>query len=215
MARGGSPRERSATKTAIRALNLLTHPMSEAKPPINPLFGSRYSAAWIEHGTRITQRQNVLQNYLFAWVGIVGFYVHGHQTGGGDASLSIIIIVAACASTVLSSCLIAMHNVVIEWLVDFMCECERQAKDEISIPYFSDESGNLARHHGLQRSAHRRVYFGYFCVTNGVLCYLVSKDAPLSLQFYYWIVLAFLLYVSWALLIRSWEKLFGYKPVNR
>jgi hypothetical protein len=136
----------------------------ECLPLIN-----RYHAAWIEHGTRITQRQNVVQIYL-ATIGLIfGFYFNivsaDTKSGVGVNEFLLLSVMFMSAS---HAALIWVHNRVIQNLCRFMMRCEFHCREEISgqgesaddLFYFLDaRAGRQQVHefHSSQRFLHRLI----------------------------------------------------------
>ena len=105
----------------------LSPPVGNSPPSELELLplGSRYSAAWIEHGTRVTQRQNCIQIYL-ASAGIVfGFYALADAEK--QKAMAPLLMVGVSFLTIASAMLIHMHLRVMQRLCDFMMRCEKHA----------------------------------------------------------------------------------------
>ena len=88
---------------------------SELLPLIN-----RYHAAWLEHGTRIAQRQNIVQVYL-ATAGIIfGFYFHNSGSSSSGPDINYFLLFGVTLLTVVCTLLLSMHYQVIQKLCGFM-----------------------------------------------------------------------------------------------
>jgi hypothetical protein len=133
-------------------------------------LANRYSAAWIEHGTRVAQRQSVIQMYLTAAGVIFGFWF----TSKNRDDLSTFFTIAVTALTLSSASLIWMHNRVMQHLTWFMKNCEQYASKSIKacgpsidLFYFShDGSDTVKSFHSTQRTLHRIVLSVILATTN-------------------------------------------------
>lgn len=134
---------------------------------------NRYHAAWLEHGTRVTQRQHVVQMYLTAVAVVFGFYFHADSK---DVALCIFLIAGVTLMTGFTSLQLWLHNRALQHLGTFLYRCEQaaaasireQARDGASLFYFSSPDGSgVDPFHGRQRSAHRAVHAAILIAANG------------------------------------------------
>lgn len=153
----------------------------KALPTGDPFpIGNRYSAAWVEHGTRITQRQAVMQMYLTAAGVVYGYWL----TNRGKPEIDIFLAIAITLLTVCSSALIWMHNRVLQHLTTFMKNCEKCASrsieahgGSINLFYFYNKaSGEVDAFHRKQRWYQRIVLYSILTATNGLAIVLTWES---------------------------------------
>jgi heme/copper-type cytochrome/quinol oxidase subunit 4 len=157
--------------------------MSEKLPLVN-----RYHAAWIEHGTRVAQRQNAVQIYLASVTALFGLYFSGiGQSDGKDSEIGIghFLFFGTTFLSIAGTSLVWMHHRVMQNLCAFMARCERCAVDEIrqsaaqnseDLFYFYDYSTKkLQGFHAWQRLLHRIILSAIFVTPPFAAIYLVSR----------------------------------------
>jgi hypothetical protein len=135
---------------------------------------NRYHAAWLEHGTRITQRQNVIQIYL-ATAGIIfGFYFHATTNSTGQTeAISYFLLLGITFLSLSHASMIWMHNRVIQNLCSFMMKCEKHFQSAIKAEggdtndlfyFFDANNGKVPPFHVKQRIMNRIVSSIIFAV---------------------------------------------------
>lgn len=118
-----------ACKGVTRMTNQLlttTNDMTAIKDYV-PL-GNRYSAAWLEHSTRVAQRQNVIQIYITSSGAIFGIFFSSAQN---NLNCAIFLLVGVTILTWVSSVFLWLHHRVMQNLFNFMKDCERQTAEII------------------------------------------------------------------------------------
>jgi hypothetical protein len=118
---------------------------------------NRYHAAWLEHGTRITQRQSALNMHLVSCGVMFGYFV----TSKENATL---LLYGVTAMTLATTAILWMHHRIMQRLCSFMSRCEKHAKTHIrqdgsgtdELFYFhAPSSGKVTKFHASQRLLHR------------------------------------------------------------
>lgn len=154
---------------------------------------NRYQAAWVEHATRVAQRQNVVQIYLTAIGVFYGFWF----TKPGDMT-SLYLVIGISFLSLCSSVLMAMHNRVMQKLSEFMKDCEHAAADMISgqctdsgtkeLFYFSNRgTTEVQTFHLRQRLFQRLVLALIFTIANLGAITLAASWKPRPPAFVYWV----------------------------
>jgi len=130
-------------------------------------LGNRYSSAWLEHSTRIAQRQNVVQIYITATGVMFGFFFSKSPLEP-DSNVYLFLIVGVTFLTVVCSVFLWLHHRVMQHLLTFMKDCEQQAAAEQAkssgnhtkyLFYFCSQTDNknVDSFHSTQRCIHRIV----------------------------------------------------------
>ena len=124
---------------------------------------NRYHAAWVEHGTRVAQRQHCVQIYLASVAGLFVLYAAANGKQPGAAPY---LFVGVSFLTSATASLVYMHLRVMQRLCEFMRRCEKHAEQDIrqqasgteELFYFYDpKTQNVRKFHGRQRMLHRVV----------------------------------------------------------
>ncbi|MFO0979701.1 MAG: hypothetical protein U0996_25100 [Planctomycetaceae bacterium] len=157
--------------------------MSEKLPLIN-----RYHAAWIEHGTRVAQRQNAIQIYMASVAALFALSFAGvdrTKEGGNFSGIGHFLFLGTLFLSVAGTILVWMHHRVMQNLCAFMARCERHAAEEIKqlstsasddLFYFYQPSTNkLHGFHAGQRLLHRVMLSIIFDVPPFAAAFIVSS----------------------------------------
>ena len=145
---------------------------------------NRYHAAWAEYGTRIGQRQNVIQIYLTVAGVAFGFFF---QKSDASRGMHDFLALAMAALTVVCTAMIAMHHRAMGGLTEFMRDCERAGAVELG--HFCDpKSGQMSAFQRRQGLLDRGVVLAIFGCTDAVALYL-ARDGVAGGLFWSCVVL--------------------------
>jgi hypothetical protein len=127
-------------------------------------LNTRYAAAWLEHNTRVEQRQNAIQLFLATAAGIFGFYFFGIPKH--EDALAWFLLIGVSSVSFFTSLLLWMHHRVIQHLTTFLRQCElaagniaQEGKDGCHLFYWADPKDDdcVEPFHYKQRFLHRCV----------------------------------------------------------
>jgi len=148
--------------------------VSEKLPLVN-----RYHAAWIEHGTRVAQRQNAIQIYMASVTALLAFYFSGIGTSkdpqiANETGKALFLFLGTLFLSVAGTVLVWMHHRVMQNLCAFMARCEKHAEDEIRqqstnqsddlFYFYQPTEKKLHGFHAGQRLLHRIILTIIFAV---------------------------------------------------
>ena len=142
-------------------------------------LSSRYAAAWVEHGVRVTQRQAVMNLYITIIPVMFGAFFSAKPPEFLPALLiGVTLFTLACSAMVLA------HHRVMQNLQHFMRKCEHyaaadirnQAEGQHDLFYFADPNHptgeRLHPFHGAQRMLQRLVFAAIFFTVGAGTCVL-------------------------------------------